>query len=75
MKNKPILIVLTLFFFTSTKALAQDAVYTQWENMPLTINPALTGNFDGLLRLRAQYRNQWASILKIIRQDKCRSRL
>ena len=31
--------------------------------MPLHFNPALTGDFEGLLRFRAKYRNQWQSIL------------
>ena len=64
MKNKAIFIALSVIFFSSSKVLAQDAAYTQWENMPLHINPALTGNFDGLLRLRAKYRDQWRSLLK-----------
>jgi type IX secretion system PorP/SprF family membrane protein len=64
MKHKPILIALTVIFIGSTKTLAQDAFFTQWENMPVYLNPALTGNFDGLLRLRAQHRNQWRSLLK-----------
>ena len=64
MKNKSILIVLTVFFIASAKALAQDAVFTQWENMSPYFNPALTGTFDGILRFRAKYRNQWRSLLK-----------
>lgn len=64
MKNKPILIALTVILIGSSKALAQDAVFTQWENMPLYFNSALTGNFEGLIRLRANHRNQWASLLK-----------
>ena len=64
MKNTSILFTLTLIFLTASKALTQDARYTQWENMPVYLNPALTGNFDGMLRLRAQHRNQWRSILK-----------
>jgi type IX secretion system PorP/SprF family membrane protein len=64
MKNKPILIALTVIFIGSAKALAQDAVFTQWENMTLYFNPALTGNFEGLLRLSANHRNQWASFVK-----------
>ena len=53
-----------MLFIASTKALAQDAVFTQWENMSLYFNPALTGNFDGLLRFRGSHRNQWASLLE-----------
>ena len=64
MKNKPILIVLTVLFFITAKAHAQDPVFTQWENMSLYFNPALTGDFDGILRFRAKYRNQWESLFK-----------
>lgn len=63
MKYTKTLIILTIFLFTNTKASAQDATFTQWENMPLHFNPALTGNFEGTLRFRAKYRNQWQSIL------------
>ncbi len=64
MKHKLILFTVTLIFFAGSKARAQDATFTQWENMSPYFNPALTGNFEGLLRLRAQHRNQWRSILK-----------
>jgi type IX secretion system PorP/SprF family membrane protein len=64
MKTKSILFALTFIFIFTSKVLAQDAQFTQWENMPLYLNPALTGNFDGQIRLRAQYRDQWRSILK-----------
>ncbi len=64
MKNTSVLFIITLIFFSVSSTLAQDARFTQWENMPVYLNPALTGNFDGLLRLRAQHRDQWRSILK-----------
>jgi type IX secretion system PorP/SprF family membrane protein len=63
MKKKPVFIALTVFFIAGTKALAQDAAFTQWENIPIYFNPALTGNYEGLLRFRAKHRNQWASLL------------
>jgi len=63
MKNKSSFILLVLILMASTKALAQDPAFTQWENMPLYFNPALTGNFDGSLRIRAIHRNQWQSLL------------
>lgn len=64
MKINSILIALTVLFISNSKALAQDPVFTQWENMSLYFNPALTGNFDGLLRFRVKYRDQWESFLK-----------
>lgn len=64
MKTKSILFTLIITLLAGTTALAQDASFTQWENIPLNFNPALTGNFDGQLTIRAKYRNQWESLLK-----------
>lgn len=41
---------------------AQDPHFSQFFASPLTLNPALTGKFDGQVRLAANYRNQWPSI-------------
>lgn len=41
---------------------AQDIHFSQFFSSPLTLNPALTGNFDGNLRVAGIYRNQWANI-------------
>lgn len=38
--------------------LAQDVHYPQFSATPLTLNPALTGAFDGRLRVSALYSNQ-----------------
>ena len=38
---------------------AQDAHFTQWWAAPVAMNPAMTGNFDGLIRATFNYRNQW----------------
>jgi type IX secretion system PorP/SprF family membrane protein len=43
-------------------AQAQDIHFTQFTAAPLVINPAFTGNFDGMARVTAIYRNQWASV-------------
>src|SRR5271154_2262641 len=43
-------------------ALAQDPNFSQFWASPLTLNPALTGKFDGLYRVAGNYRNQWPSI-------------
>lgn len=64
MNNKSILVVLSLLFLIGMNVLAQEPVFSQWENSPLYLNPALTGNIDGQLRLRTQYRDQWRSIYK-----------
>jgi len=36
---------------------AQDANFSQFFASPLTLNPALTGKFDGLYRVVGNYRN------------------
>src|ERR1044072_6359431 len=45
-------------------AYAQDAHYSMFTMAPLTINPALTGNFTGDLRIVNNYRMQWNPIGK-----------
>ncbi len=64
MINIKIVILGFLFFLNLNIAqiFAQDVVFTQWENMSIHANPSLTGNFEGSLRIRTKYRNQWASI-------------
>ncbi|HVK96846.1 MAG TPA: PorP/SprF family type IX secretion system membrane protein [Flavisolibacter sp.] len=41
---------------------AQDPNFSQFFSSPLTLNPALTGKFDGVLRVAGNYRNQWPTI-------------
>jgi type IX secretion system PorP/SprF family membrane protein len=41
---------------------AQDPHFSQFFASPLTLNPALTGKFDGLYRIAGNYRNQWPTI-------------
>lgn len=43
-------------------ASAQDPNFSQFFASPLTLNPALTGKFDGVLRVAGNYRNQWPTI-------------
>jgi len=46
-------------FFSAS---AQDPNFSQFFASPLTLNPALTGKFDGVVRGAGNYRNQWPSI-------------
>lgn len=46
----------------SAQAIAQDVHFTQFDAAPLTINPALTGAFDGTFRAAVIYRDQWRSV-------------
>jgi len=41
---------------------AQDPNFSQFFVSPLTLNPALTGKFDGSYRVAGNHRNQWPSI-------------
>jgi type IX secretion system PorP/SprF family membrane protein len=41
---------------------AQDKHFSQFWASPLTLNPAFTGKFDGVLRVAGNYRNQWPEI-------------
>ncbi len=54
-----------LFFlalFTVLNVQAQDPNFSQFFASPLTLNPALTGKFDGVVRVAGNYRNQWPTI-------------
>ncbi len=42
---------------------AQDVHMSQFYASPLTLNPALTGGFDGQLRASINYRDQWRGLL------------
>jgi type IX secretion system PorP/SprF family membrane protein len=41
---------------------AQDPQFSQFFASPLTLNPALTGKFNGTIRVAGNYRNQWPQI-------------
>ena len=57
-------IISTLFLIVSLASVsnAQDPNFSQFFASPMTLNPALTGKFDGLYRIAGNYRNQWPSI-------------
>ncbi len=57
MKTK--LHLLTFLLIIGFFADAQDPHFSQFFASPLTLNPALTGKFDGTLRIAGNYRNQW----------------
>ncbi len=41
---------------------AQDPAFSQFFASPLTLNPALTGKFNGDVRVAGNYRDQWPTI-------------
>jgi type IX secretion system PorP/SprF family membrane protein len=59
--KKQIHIFIFLVLITNVVA-AQDPSYSQFFASPLTLNPALTGKFNGDLRIAGNYRNQWPTV-------------
>lgn len=51
--------ILCLLISISLFVKAQDPHFSQFFSSPLTLNPALTGKFDGTVRVSGNYRNQW----------------
>lgn len=56
--------ILISVFLVSLTLKAQDPGFSQFFSSPLTLNPALTGKFDGILRIAGNYRDQWPAISK-----------
>ena len=56
--NRSILFTLC-FFFCCSIGIAQDIHFSQFNVVPLTINPALTGVFNGDQRASLNYKDQW----------------
>ena len=56
--------IFILLFFLRNMVSAQDPSFSQFFASPLSLNPALTGNFNGDLRVDGNYRNQWPSVNK-----------
>jgi len=54
--------VLMAAMMTGLMASAQDTHFSQFYSTPLFVNPAMTGIFDGKVRLSNDYRAQWGSI-------------
>ncbi|HVV54209.1 MAG TPA: PorP/SprF family type IX secretion system membrane protein [Mucilaginibacter sp.] len=55
-------ILFLLVLLTCMRSHAQDHLYSQFFNSPLYLNPALTGQFQGDLRMNFIYRNQWTTV-------------
>lgn len=54
--------IASLMILTSVRTLAQDHVYSQFFNAPIYLNPSLTGQFEGDIRMNLIYRNQWSGL-------------
>ena len=59
---KKLICTITVCLTLGAAALAQDPNFSQFFASPLTLNPALTGKFDGVYRVAGNYRNQWPTI-------------
>lgn len=51
-----------VFLSCAARVFAQDPNFSQFFASPLTLNPALTGKFNGMVRAAGNYRNQWPTI-------------
>ena len=60
MRKLLISIFFLVFFF---EIQAQDRLFSQFYASPLTLNPALTGAFEGKFRVSSIYRDQWRKAL------------
>lgn len=61
---KKLFLYTLLFFLFSAHSYAQDKHFTQFYASPLTLNPALTGAFEGSYRIGTIYRDQWRQVLE-----------
>ena len=65
MKRLTHLFLVVSFALLGSVALkAQDIHFSQFYLSPLNLNPAMTGVMNCNVRLVANYRNQWSSVLK-----------
>jgi type IX secretion system PorP/SprF family membrane protein len=64
MKIRQLLLSAALVVGTAAATFAQDIHFSQYYMSPMHLNPAMTGVMNCNGRLMANYRNQWASVLK-----------
>src|SRR6056297_7446 len=58
------LLILPLLLGLNFMSSAQDIHFSQFYQSPLNLNPAMTGVMNCNVRFVANYRNQWASVLR-----------
>jgi type IX secretion system PorP/SprF family membrane protein len=54
--------IVLLMVLASFSAVGQDHIYSQFFNAPIYLNPSLTGQFEGDIRMNLIYRNQWSGL-------------
>ncbi len=57
-------IALSVSTLLAANLTAQDVHFSQFNLSPLTLNPALTGGYEGTFRVGGIYRDQWASVVQ-----------
>lgn len=62
--KKPVLLLFSIVVWMTCGLQAQDTHFSQYNTTPLSINPALTGIFDGTFRFSNNYRTQWSGLGK-----------
>lgn len=55
-------LIIAFLLLQSHQGFCQDIHFSQFNMSPLSLNPALSGLFDGDYRFAANYRGQWASV-------------
>jgi type IX secretion system PorP/SprF family membrane protein len=56
------ILIIGFTFILGLPACSQDLHFSQFYDMPLLRNPALSGNFTGQLQASTIYRNQWSNV-------------
>jgi type IX secretion system PorP/SprF family membrane protein len=64
MKNFKSILVTCMLALGALSVSAQDIHFSQFYLSPLNLNPAMTGVMNCNIRMVANYRNQWASVLR-----------
>ncbi len=64
MKNFKSILITCMLALGAISLNAQDIHFSQFYMSPLNLNPAMTGVMNCNIRLAANYRNQWASVLR-----------
>lgn len=59
---KKLFFTLLVCVIMAGESVAQDPNFSQFFASPITLNPAMTGKFDGVFRVAGNYRNQWPTI-------------
>ncbi|MBI4648434.1 MAG: PorP/SprF family type IX secretion system membrane protein [Bacteroidia bacterium] len=54
--------ILHFLFYILHSTFCQEIHFSQFYSSPFTLNPALTGSFDGTIRAGLNYKTQWSSV-------------